>query len=97
MALKVRWSPEASESFENIISYLRAEWSKKSAADFGLHVRKSLELLVAFPRAGKRDERGTEIRSLLITKQTRLFYRVKDSYLVLLRFWDTRRKIQKYE
>ncbi|MEO8166737.1 MAG: type II toxin-antitoxin system RelE/ParE family toxin [bacterium] len=97
MALKIKWTPEASESFENVISYLRSEWSEKSAMEFGIRVSKALNLLLAFPRAGKRDERGTEIRALLITKQTKLFYRLKGEYLVLLRFWDTRRDKQNYE
>ncbi len=72
MALKIRWTPEASESFGGIISYLRSEWSEKSALEFGIRVKKSLNLLLAFPHAGKRDERGTDIRALLITKENKI-------------------------
>ena len=42
MAIKIIWTNEAEKTFDDIITYLKNEWSKKSAIKF---VRKSNEMI----------------------------------------------------
>ena len=34
MALKIKWTPEAQATFDNIVSYLEKEWSEKEIESF---------------------------------------------------------------
>ena len=54
-----------------------------------------LDLLEQFPEAGTLEVPEKQIRSFLIVKQIRVFYRVKQNQIILLSFFDVRQNPSK--
>lgn len=92
MAYKIVWTKKALSSFENILDYLQREYGEKTASEFAQKVYHTLDLLAEFPQMGSVEVKAKNIRGFLITKQTRLFYRlkIKIENITLLHFFDTR-------
>jgi len=95
MALTIVWSKRASLKFDQIISYLTAEWGEKSAKEFFLKVFDFLETLSEFPEIGSIENKEKNIRGFTIVKQVTIFYRVKKDTILLLLFFDNRQNPKK--
>lgn len=101
MAYKITWSKFAQKQFDNIVSYIENEWSSRISAKFVLKANELFELLKLYPEAGSIEIKEKNIRGFLLTKQVKLFYRLKSSEIILLSFFDTRlnpkKKLKKYK
>lgn len=91
MAYKIIWSPEAEKTFEDIISYLENNWSKKEIKKLILKMEEVISLLEQNPYLFRGSEK-ISIYEALIGKQNLLLYQVVESKkkVELLSFWDTR-------
>lgn len=89
MAVEIFWTPNAVESYNNILEYLTNSWGEGVVDDFIIKVSKTLTRIrsgkIKFRSAGKRN-----IREVLITKHNLLVYLVKSGQVQLLLFYDTR-------
>lgn len=86
------WSARADADLDETYSYLHKE-SPAAAADLAAALLDSLENLEEFPEMGERvPERiaGRDYRSLRC-RHYRIYYRVEEERLVVIRLWDTRR------
>lgn len=92
MALKVRWSKYADQSFDRILEYLRTEWGENVTRAFVHRTYEFLDLLAEFPEIGTIENQEKQIRGFVLIKQVTVFYIRKDDFIVLLNFYDTRRK-----
>ena len=85
--MKTIWSPEAIDDFEIIVDYLIQEWSKKSAEKFSDLVFEKIKLIKKqaeiFESSFHKD-----VRKAPITNHVTLFYIIRNTELVLLRFWN---------
>lgn len=91
MAFQVVWTPKARLIHLKNLEYLEQEWSHASAARFATRVDSVIHLLRTNPRMGKREERyAEEIRSVMPTRHTKLFYQIVESTIILLKIFDTR-------
>jgi plasmid stabilization system protein ParE len=90
MAYKITWTKKALTSFETITNYLEKEYGETTTKEFAQKVYHTLDLLAEFPQMGSIEVQSKQIRGFLITKQTRLFYRlqVKIENITLLNFFD---------
>lgn len=89
MALVILWTPEAENTYNNIIKYLEVEWSEKEVQNFIRESNNVLRQIAEFPNMFKASKKK-DIRIGLITKQNSLIYRVKNKEIQLLSFWDNR-------
>jgi plasmid stabilization system protein ParE len=92
MSLPVRWTTEAEESFAKIIEHLEETWSEKEVRKFIRTVNKVLKQISGFPRMYEASAANPGVRKGFIAKQCSLFYEIKEDSIVLLFFWDNRRK-----
>lgn len=90
MAYKISWTDNALEDYQKIIEYLLAKWSLSVAIDFESKVNKKLSILSKMPSIGISSLKSREIKSILLTKHNRLFYRIKGGTIELLNIFDTR-------
>jgi plasmid stabilization system protein ParE len=92
MALKVRWTPEAEDTFDSIINYLEKEWSEKEIRKFAQKAQKIIHQISENPKIFKSSGKE-EIRKAVINRQTSLFYHIdeKTNLITLLSFWDNRK------
>ncbi len=94
--MNVIWAPQAKNDFWNNIDYLEAEWSEKVALGFIEKVNTTIELLkndnVLFIKTNFKS-----VYKIVITKHISLYYRIENTNLELLRFWNTFQDTKKFK
>lgn len=94
MALKIRWSKEAKSTFENVLDYLKGNWTDKEIEKFVSKTNSVLTVISSQPYLFKASAHK-KVRKAVINKQNSLFYLVRESEIYLLSFWDNRRDPKK--
>lgn len=90
MAYQVRWTQNAVEDLEHLIEFLRKEWSPRSAQAFIEKVFYKIEIIRNLPNIGTRSEKMPDVRRILVTKQTSIYYSLKDGVITILNIFDNR-------
>ena len=90
MAYQIKFTPQANEELDQILIYLETNYNRTLAADLLLKVYDFLDVLSRFPFIGKKEVPEKNIRGIVIGKYIKLFYRVEDTDVILLNFFDTR-------
>jgi plasmid stabilization system protein ParE len=92
MAYKIIWSPEAVETFDDIIDYLSRMFTQKEVAKFVGIVNRRLLLLQQIPQSFRATGRTSRRRRTVLHKRAILFYTVRErkSEVELLFFFNTR-------
>lgn len=88
MVETIVWTKEAEDRFDQVVRYLRVEWTERVAADFVRKTHVTLQRIKRFPHAGRPGKKGT--REVLVTKHNLLVYQLTDGMIVVVGFWDTR-------
>ena len=89
MALPIRWSKEAKTTYEDVLSYLKANWSDKEVRKF-IKKTESILLVISHQPYIFKSSEHKKIRKALVSKQNSLFYLVRESEIYLITFWDNR-------
>ncbi|WP_125722290.1 type II toxin-antitoxin system RelE/ParE family toxin [Flavobacterium ustbae] len=94
--MNVIWSPQAQKDFWNNIDYLEAEWSEKIVLNFIEKVNTTIDLLkndnVLFVKTNYRN-----VYKVVITKHISLYYRIENSKIELLRFWNNFQDLENFK
>lgn len=92
MAYKIIWSPEAIDSFDSIIDYLRSRFTEREVAKFVNIVNRRLLLIEKFPQTAGKVSKTSGRRKAVIHKRTILIYKILERKRTaeLLIFFDTR-------
>lgn len=73
-----------------MLYYLETNWGDTVAINFKILLLEKLELLTTQPQIGLEVNSLKNIRSILITKHNRVYYRVEKNKIALLNLIDTR-------
>jgi len=85
---EIIWSKTAETDYKKNIDFLLETWHKKQVLNFIDAVDRHLNLIRNNPKIFALTD-YYNIRSVLIVKQIRLFYRISDNNTVeLIRFWN---------
>jgi plasmid stabilization system protein ParE len=95
MALTIKWTKRASNTFHKTVEYIEEEWSEHSAKKFVNKVNGFLKLVKSHPQIGKIELEDQGIRGFIISRQTTVLYRIKDNKIILLKFFDNRQHPRK--
>jgi plasmid stabilization system protein ParE len=90
MALQIIWTINALEDYEKVVDYLLQEWSLSTAEEFIQTVERRTESLTNFPNLGRASIKEPFIRSIILTKHNKLYYRVSEDAIEILNIFDTR-------
>lgn len=90
MALEIRWSKYADQSFDRILIYLEKEWGENVTRAFVRRTYEFLDLLAEFPELGSLENQERQIRGFVLIKQVTVFYIQKENSIVLLNFYNNR-------
>jgi plasmid stabilization system protein ParE len=90
MAYKVIVKKRFTNKVVKLLSYLEAEWGKTVADNFLKEIENRLDTLSEQPYMGVPSDPSEEVRSILITKHNRLYYRIKEGVIEILNMYDTR-------
>jgi plasmid stabilization system protein ParE len=84
MAYKIEWTDDALEDMHNVIYYPVTQWSQQVAEKFEAVTLSRLNTLTAEPFLGIVSSANTEVRSIVLTRHNKLYYRVKGQVIVIL-------------
>ena len=95
MAQQIEWTPQALKDYYAIIVYLEEQWSPQIADSFLALTEEKLFILAQQPFLGISSEKEPAVRSILLTKHNRLYYKVENTKLIVLSIFDTRQNPEK--
>ena len=85
--------------FENkvikLLNYLATEWNDSVAINFKKILLGKLDLLATEPGIGAEVSSLKNIRSILITKHNKVYYRIEKDSIIIINMIDTRRNPKK--
>jgi len=90
MAYKIIYKKRFQNKLFKLLDYLKQEWGDNVADSFISRLQKRLHTLSQQPYIGVSSTVIKSVRSILITKHNRLFYRIKDDTIEVLNMYDTR-------
>jgi plasmid stabilization system protein ParE len=95
MALEVKWTVTALEDYRLVVEYLLKEWPTDIAVKFVETTQARIETLSIFPHIGIASDKEPGIRSIVLSKHNKLYYRASDKQIEILNIFDTRQDISK--
>jgi plasmid stabilization system protein ParE len=90
MAYKVIYKKRFSNKLVKLLQYIEGEWGQKVAKEFLDKLDKRIATLKEQPFIGKPSERKPEVRTILITKHNKLYYKLTNTAIIILNMYDTR-------
>ena len=90
MALQIKWTENALEDYKAVVDYLLKGWQVDVAAKFINLAEARVDALSIFPNIGKVSLKEKKVRSIVLTKHNKLYYRVSDNCIEVLNIFDTR-------
>lgn len=95
MAYNLRWSEEAVKNLEQILNYLSENWSQKEVDNFKKRFKKQVTLIRQFPQMFPASSYNQKLRKSLLSKQTTIFFEIKDDTIMLVYIFNTYQDIDK--
>lgn len=96
MARKIVWTKRSTNKFNTIIDFLEQEWGETVTRNFVKRAYDIVDLLARQPTMGTTENVDKNIKGFLLTRHNKLFYRVTETEIILLNFFDTRSNKRKY-
>ena len=90
MAYKIIYKKRFLNKLLTLLDYLKNEWGENVSNSFIIKLQKRLNTLSEQPYIGVPSSVIKPVRSILITKHNRLFYRIKDDTIEVINMYDTR-------
>jgi len=91
--MQVYVTPRAERNFDSIVDYIKHKWGEKTAKEFVQKVDEIFKLLKDYPLMGQVE--NNDIRGFQLSRQTRIFYRIRDNKIIILSFFDVRQDPKK--
>ncbi|REA56367.1 hypothetical protein DSL64_27110 [Dyadobacter luteus] len=95
MALDVIWSPRSLNNLEEVIQYLRKNWSHQVVKDFIIRMDRVVQLISEHPQLFRQVSINNAVREAVITKHNLLLYRITQSRILIIAVFDTRQHPKK--
>jgi plasmid stabilization system protein ParE len=86
----VIFSKSAKIKLESLLIYLEKEWSVKSKNDFIKKLDRSIDQISKLPVSCPESKKFPGLFKCVVTRQTTLFYRIKDQTIEIIALFDNR-------
>ena len=97
--MNIRWTKRAKKSANEIGAYILTTFGEKSFDKFCDELLHVVGLLADSPNLGRieslLEHRSKLYRSLVVTKRSKLIYRIDGEIIYIVDVWDTRREPKK--
>ncbi len=90
MAYKVIYKKRFLNKLLKLLDYLKTEWNEDIANTFINNLQKRLRTLSQQPYIGVPSSVIKPVRSILLTKHNRMFYRIKEDTIEVINMYGTR-------
>ena len=88
--MQVILSKRAKTKLENLLEYLETEWSATSKYDFIKKLDRSISQISKLPVSCPESKKFPGLFKCVITRQTIIYYRIKDQSIEIITLFDTR-------
>ncbi len=92
MSFPVGFSIQAGETYDAIIAQLNARWGRKFVEQFEQKVTMVIGLISESPMLYPLADFGMDVHRCVLHKNCSMFYRVHETYITVLYFWDNRQE-----
>jgi plasmid stabilization system protein ParE len=92
MPLEIKFSVQATDTFNDVIDQLQQRWGNKIVRDFRLKVSRALDAISESPFIYPVAEENEEMRKCVLHKNCSMYYWVYDDIVEILYFWDNRQE-----
>jgi plasmid stabilization system protein ParE len=92
VSLQVLYTPRSKETLKSVYDFIYNKFGSRSVDKFITKAEKIIALIAEHPLIFKASVIDKNVRVGLISKQTSLFYRITDTTIHLLFFWDNRQE-----
>ncbi|GAA3762743.1 type II toxin-antitoxin system RelE/ParE family toxin [Flavobacterium ginsengiterrae] len=89
--MRIVWTKKANHTFYNIKNYLEQYWTLLISKKFINDVLHIIVLLEKNPQLGKYNVE-LSCREIVVSKQVKLYYEIKENNLILIAFSNNRQK-----
>ncbi len=90
MSYRILWTNEAIKNLEQILDYITTAWTDKEANHFKMKLAEQLNIISKFPNIFPASIMAPRLRKAVLTKQTIIFYEVKDQNIYIVYLFDSR-------
>ncbi len=88
--MTVFFTKRAEKKFLSISQYISQEFGPSISEAFIKKVESFIEILIEYPEIGSVEFKEKKIRGFQLTKQTKIFYRIKKDVIIILSFFDVK-------
>jgi len=90
MAYQIIYKKRFTQKLFNLLDYLKKEWKEPAAEKFLQRFQSRMNTLSEQPFIGAPSTVVKEVRSILITRHNRVYYRIKGEIIEIINMYDTR-------
>ena len=87
---RIDWADEALENLDYINNYLTNKWSDKEVRNFYIKLERTLIVISNNPLAFEQSDLKVNVRRCVLSKQTTIYYEIKEDCIVILTLFDNR-------
>lgn len=92
MIFEIKFTPEAGETYDAVISQLKQQWGDKFVIRLEKSLLKRLNIISTTPFLYPIIHEPTQVRKCVLHKNCSLLYRVFNNTVVIICFWDNRQE-----
>lgn len=96
MAMNVVLSPTAKSKLEELLSYLKLEWSEIVKQEFIVKLDNKINQISHYPKSCPESRAFKGLYKCVVSKQTTFYYRIKGSEIEIATLFDTRQDPEKF-
>lgn len=93
--MEVIWTSLSHKSLSELLSFVRRVWGDKKSFEVRKLIEHNVLLLKKHPHLGKvlpeTESKSVKIRSLIIKRRNRVFYKVEGEKIYIILVWDVRK------
>ena len=97
MALAVRYSLRARHEEIELLEYVVRKFGQKKAKEIYVSIEKTLGRISEAPEMYRESNRRKGLRKCVFSKQTSIYYRIKEDHIEVVSFRPNRKDPQKFK
>ncbi len=95
MDYKLHWTEEAIDNLEEILDYLIYKWTQREVENFKNKLSRQLNLITQNPQMFPISSYNPRLRKAVLSKQTTIFFEIKDDVIFLTYLFVNKKNINK--
>jgi plasmid stabilization system protein ParE len=92
MSFSIKFTPQAQETYDAVVSQLNQRWGEDFVIKFENKVSKSISSILLSPYMYPVADENTGMRKCVLHKNCSMFYNIYNNNILIAWFWDNRQE-----